>query len=118
MSRLILRAFALALFAAIPPLSNASAHCFVGGRFFPAMLATDDPCVADEMSLPTVQYNSANPRDESTTSRLTSQSASPRILGSPSHLPGPGSGRRPMREPTVRAPMASKIWSQPPSFSC
>jgi hypothetical protein len=25
------------------------------------MLATDDPCVADEMSIPTVQWNSANP---------------------------------------------------------
>ena len=25
------------------------------------MLATDDPCVADEMSFPTVQWNSANP---------------------------------------------------------
>ncbi len=34
--------------------SDALAHCFVGGRFFPATLATDDPCVADEMSLPTV----------------------------------------------------------------
>jgi hypothetical protein len=34
--------------------SGASAHCFVGGRFFPATLATDDPCVADEMSLPTI----------------------------------------------------------------
>jgi hypothetical protein len=34
--------------------SPASAHCFVGARFFPATLATDDPCVADEMSLPTV----------------------------------------------------------------
>jgi hypothetical protein len=43
------------------PASNALAHCIVGARFFPAMLATDDPCVADEMSLPTVQYNSANP---------------------------------------------------------
>jgi hypothetical protein len=32
----------------------ALAHCFVGARFFPATLATDDPCVADEMSLPTV----------------------------------------------------------------
>ena len=29
--------------------SGASAHCFVGGRFFPATLGTDDPCVADEM---------------------------------------------------------------------
>jgi hypothetical protein len=36
--------------------SNASAHCFVGARFFPATLATDDPCVADEMSLPTVAW--------------------------------------------------------------
>lgn len=34
--------------------SDAFAHCFVGARFFPATLATDDPCVADEMSLPTV----------------------------------------------------------------
>ena len=35
-------------------MSEASAHCFVGGRFLPATLNTDDPCVADEMSLPTV----------------------------------------------------------------
>lgn len=34
--------------------SQALAHCFVGGRFLPATLATDDPCVADELSLPTV----------------------------------------------------------------
>ena len=33
---------------------SASAHCFVGARFFPATLNTDDPCVADELSLPTV----------------------------------------------------------------
>jgi hypothetical protein len=39
------------------PLSEASAHCFVGARFFPATLATDDPCVADEMSLPTVAWS-------------------------------------------------------------
>jgi hypothetical protein len=37
--------------------SYASAHCFVGARFFPATLATDDPCVADEMSLPTVAWS-------------------------------------------------------------
>src|SRR3974377_2014839 len=37
--------------------SSASAHCFVGARFFPATLATDDPCVADEMSLPTVAWS-------------------------------------------------------------
>jgi hypothetical protein len=58
-SKLKLRAFALVLASA--PLSDAFAHCVVGNRFFPAMLATDDPCVADEMSFPTVQWNSANP---------------------------------------------------------
>jgi hypothetical protein len=61
MSRPILRGLPLAIFAALLPASNALAHCIIGARFFPAMLATDDPCVADEMSLPTVQYNSANP---------------------------------------------------------
>jgi len=35
---------------------QASAHCFVGPRFFPATLVIDDPCVADEMSLPTVDW--------------------------------------------------------------
>jgi hypothetical protein len=40
----------LATFAASP----AAAHCFVGSRFFPATLSVDDPCVADEMSLPTI----------------------------------------------------------------
>jgi hypothetical protein len=39
----------------------ATAHCFVGARFFPATLTVDDPCVADEMSLPTVFFSSANP---------------------------------------------------------
>jgi hypothetical protein len=32
----------------------ACAHAVVGNRFFPATLATDDPGVADELSLPTV----------------------------------------------------------------
>jgi hypothetical protein len=61
MSRFLQRSMALAILIASAPISDAFAHCIVGGRFFPAMLATDDPCVADEMSLPTVQYNSANP---------------------------------------------------------
>src|SRR5206468_2118962 len=42
--------FALALYGASP----AAAHCFAGSRFFSAMLTTDDPCVADELSLPTI----------------------------------------------------------------
>jgi len=53
MSRQILRTAALAVVASIP-ISHASAHCFVGGRFLPATLVVDDPCVADELSLPTV----------------------------------------------------------------
>jgi|HubBroStandDraft_4_1064222.scaffolds.fasta_scaffold64922_4 hypothetical protein len=57
----MVRAALAGLAIAIVPLANANAHCFVGGRFFPAMLATDDPCVADEMSSPTGQWNSANP---------------------------------------------------------
>jgi hypothetical protein len=56
MSRFILRSCALALFIASAPISDALAHCFVGGRFFPATLNVDDPCIADEMSLPTVSW--------------------------------------------------------------
>jgi hypothetical protein len=51
------RAFALALLFVALSAAEALAHCFVGPRFFPATLATDDPCVADEMSLPTVQWS-------------------------------------------------------------
>lgn len=42
---------ALSLATPVP----AFAHGFAGDRFFPATLATDDPFVADELSLPTVQ---------------------------------------------------------------
>ena len=52
-----LRAFALALVFATLPFTDAFAHCFVGARFLPATLATDDPCVADEMSLPTISWS-------------------------------------------------------------
>jgi len=48
------RALALAAVIALVPMTDALAHCFVGGRFFPATLTVDDPCVADELSLPTV----------------------------------------------------------------
>jgi hypothetical protein len=57
MSRPLLRIFALAGFAAITCTSQARAHCFVGARFLPATLATDDPCVADEISIPTVAWS-------------------------------------------------------------
>jgi hypothetical protein len=34
--------------------AQANAHCVVGARFFPATLTIDDPCVADELALPTI----------------------------------------------------------------
>ena len=51
------RAVALALLFATLPFTDAFAHCFVGARFFPATLLIDDPCIADEMSLPTVAWS-------------------------------------------------------------
>ncbi len=36
--------------------SPAMAHGFAGKRFFPATIATDDPAVADELSLPTLSH--------------------------------------------------------------
>jgi hypothetical protein len=36
------------------PVDSAFAHGFAGKRFFPATLATEDPFVADELSLPTI----------------------------------------------------------------
>ena len=54
MSDVSLRHAALAALALLLSISNASAHCFVGARFLPATLNVDDPCVADELSLPTV----------------------------------------------------------------
>jgi hypothetical protein len=53
MSRAHVRAVAFAVIIALLP-TSAFAHCFVGNRFFPATLNVDDPCVADELSLPTV----------------------------------------------------------------
>src|SRR5882757_316833 len=53
MSRLMLRHAAFAALVFLLTASGASAHCFVGARFLPATLNVDDPCVADELSLPT-----------------------------------------------------------------
>jgi hypothetical protein len=54
MNRLALGVAALAAVPAIFAASDALAHGFAGNRFFPATIATDDPFVADELSLPTV----------------------------------------------------------------
>ena len=45
---------ALAFLACAGLHHGASAHGFAGKRFFPATLSTDDPFVADELSLPTL----------------------------------------------------------------
>jgi hypothetical protein len=49
----------------------ASAHGFVGQRFFPATIATDDPFVADELSLPTIASVRNGASDEGPASRQT-----------------------------------------------
>ncbi|MGA8317897.1 MAG: hypothetical protein WB768_18855, partial [Bradyrhizobium sp.] len=56
MSRHLLPTLALAGLATAFT-TDAFAQCYVGARFFPATLATDDPCVADELSLPTVSWS-------------------------------------------------------------
>jgi len=49
-------ACALALALSLATFDAAQAHGLIGKRFFPATLATDDPFVADELSLPTISY--------------------------------------------------------------
>lgn len=51
--------------------STAWAHGFVGQRFFPATIATDDPFVADELSLPTFTSTRFNATDDSPAGRQT-----------------------------------------------
>jgi hypothetical protein len=45
---------AVAVLLALGFSAPASAHCIVGNRFFPATLIVDDPCVNDELSIPTI----------------------------------------------------------------
>jgi hypothetical protein len=63
---------ALAAVALLP--SAAHAHGVVGQRFFPATLATDDPFVADELSLPTVSSTRSNADGDTPATRQTSVS--------------------------------------------
>lgn len=62
-----LAAFALATLAPAAVL----AHGLIGQRFFPATLATDDPFVADELSLPTFASSRFDASDESPAGRQT-----------------------------------------------
>jgi hypothetical protein len=49
----------------------AEAHGFAGKRFFPATLATEDPFVADELSLPTIFHQKSPPIGDEPASRET-----------------------------------------------
>jgi hypothetical protein len=49
-------ASACALTSLFVAATGAEAHGLIGKRFFPATLATDDPFVSDELSLPTISY--------------------------------------------------------------
>ena len=60
MDRIVGTAAAAAV-ALVSANSAALAHGFAGQRFFPATILTDDPFVADEMSLPTVTRNPTAP---------------------------------------------------------
>ena len=59
-----------ATLAALP--DTAGAHGFVGQRFFPATIATEDPFIADELSFPTISSVRNNGDDASPASRQTS----------------------------------------------
>jgi len=52
---------ALAAALMITPIGDTLAHGFAGERFFPATILTDDPFVADEISLPQVSLNPPGP---------------------------------------------------------
>jgi len=60
---------------------DACAHGFAGKRFFPATIATEDPFVADELSLPTYSYRKfdASGEEPGTTESATSIDYTKRI---------------------------------------
>src|SRR5262249_38884995 len=59
-----LLACAYVLASVLTASTPALAHGLIGKRFFPATLATDDPFVADELSLPTISYLKLRGTDE------------------------------------------------------
>jgi hypothetical protein len=67
---LALVAASVAILAAGP----AAAHGLAGKRFFPATLATDDPFVADELSLPTIESRKMPASGDEATTRETGYS--------------------------------------------
>ena len=64
--------FLLSMFAVS---GEAMAHGFAGKRFFPATLVTDDPFVADELSLPTISQQKFGASGDEPASKETAVSA-------------------------------------------
>lgn len=66
--RISAAAVAAAVITSVLGATDARAHGFAGNRFFPATLTNDDPFVADELSLPTVDWykNGNRPADGET----------------------------------------------------
>jgi len=73
-TQFLLRTACMALLACSAIPGDALAHGFAGKRFFPATPTTEDPFVADELSLPTVTQRRLAASDEGPASRLTSTS--------------------------------------------
>ena len=65
MTRSLIAAAIIAAAAALPT-AQAAAHCVIGQRFFPATIATEDPCVADELSAPAFSYLRVNGEEGAT----------------------------------------------------
>jgi hypothetical protein len=70
MKTLNFRVFVVA-FAALAATGSVFAHGFAGKRFFPATLTTDDPFVADELSLPTISSIKTPAGDDGPATRET-----------------------------------------------
>src|SRR5262249_13758236 len=54
---------------------SAEAHGMIGQRFLPATLATDDPFVADELSLPTIFHIKLPSAEDTPATKFTSLSS-------------------------------------------
>ena len=74
MARLSIPGWVVAVIVVVIPVT-ADAHGLVGKRFLPATLATDDPFVSDELSLPTVQHIKRPAGEEGPATRETELSA-------------------------------------------
>ena len=70
-ARKVLRAAALSVAWLNLSMPSAFGHGFSGQRFFPATLVTDDPFVADELSLPTVSTSNNAASGDSPVTRET-----------------------------------------------